>query len=665
MGLANAKHDILLNGSGYSLISESYRRRAQQPFSPRFSTGDPSYGDLSFWQFLKQESWDGGAGQIIFSTVTKHKRSSGWSFLTDKPRLAGGNSSVALTTGITALNTVLGTNVPSIHQMFLFGKTNNETGKIVLVGRTASGTQDASVVTNRAASATAVGIVHIASRAAFLLERSRDLTGGAGTFKGRYLACDRIDGGAPTNEARIFDSEFSTCVDTDLEDQELFAGIQTANNKALFLGPGQLPISGGNGKYLRFQYKTYNNNLWTSSDTVRGHSSDFPYQLSPHVAIDSAGTIYFAGISDDTVMGQSNQAEHSGSAVGLITSTDLAEAAGPRMSERVHYPDFIISGCVAINGTVFLIGCRVRRKSNNNFKPAVIQFPNTVVWEAQTWGETLAQKLPRAICQVNRSEALFCMAESNSDYLSVMRLTTGGRVDEAYCSKEQDTASDNVPTAICRYNKQVFIYSPVANEIRVLTDNPADTRASTGKTCSLFLSDQGGNTPLINKTLYTVTVELSEALPSGETMTVKINGTTVGTIANSDGTRKEITLTTEITSGVFTPQMDMPGTSTWDGNIERVTLRYIPTQFKKLAWAFGIRIDRNLKLIDGSRETTSPTTKLAALKTAWSSNTPITLVDIDGTSYTVILTDIDIRMPLINQDSTKKEAFLFIEALEV
>jgi hypothetical protein len=191
-------------------------------------------------------------------------------------------------------------------------------------------------------------------------------------------------------------------------------------------------------------------------------------------------------------------------------------------------------------------------------------------------------------------------------------------------------------------------------------------RRSTSSTCVLKTSAIGGNTPLINKTLYSVTVELSEAITSGETLTVKVNDTTVGTLVNADGTRKEIVLTTEITASAFTLRFEMAGTSTWSGELKGYTLRYIPTQFKKRAWGLAIRADRNLKLADGRRESKKPSTIYSDLEDAWESNVPIPFVDVDGSSYTVIVTDFDQRRPLLDRrGGDRLESFIFLELLEV
>ena len=81
-------YHIHLGNKGYIILDETYALQPQKPFSPRFSTGDPSYGDLSFWQYLTQEDWSGGEGQEIFTDKTKYLESCGWDLWDGKPRLS-------------------------------------------------------------------------------------------------------------------------------------------------------------------------------------------------------------------------------------------------------------------------------------------------------------------------------------------------------------------------------------------------------------------------------------------------------------------------------------------------------------------------------------------------------------------------------------------------
>lgn len=58
---------VSLNGLELVIQDATYTKQLQTPFNPRFSTGEPNLGDLSFFQFLSMEDFSGGSGQEIFT----------------------------------------------------------------------------------------------------------------------------------------------------------------------------------------------------------------------------------------------------------------------------------------------------------------------------------------------------------------------------------------------------------------------------------------------------------------------------------------------------------------------------------------------------------------------------------------------------------------------
>lgn len=68
---------VALNGREYVLQDETYQQQLQTPFNPRFSTGDPNYGDLSFFQYLVMQDWSGGEGQETFEATNRFSASDG------------------------------------------------------------------------------------------------------------------------------------------------------------------------------------------------------------------------------------------------------------------------------------------------------------------------------------------------------------------------------------------------------------------------------------------------------------------------------------------------------------------------------------------------------------------------------------------------------------
>ncbi len=646
------------------LIEESYEKRAQQPFSARFATGDPGYGDLSFWQFINQQSWAGGAGQKIFSTTSKYRESTGWSMLTGKPRLCGGNTAV---TGLSAFTKPVmqdndGTNTFAYmpHSLLVFGKANIKGQGIILVGPNAF-LCDGTVTSLRTVTSALVGIRHINARCAAIWQRVGPGTFGTGSDTSNYLIAAIYDAGLPGWRIIVYDAYFNV-----VGNNGLVSGGMRPNCIIPLTADKYLAIcynTAGN-KPLQFMRHEWTANAWTAVTSPMGHSGNFPFTVSPHWAMDSSAAIYFVGISDTP----DASSEHFQSAVGIMTATDALNSSGALLSEKVVYNDHYLTGAVSVNGTVYLIGARIiRNGSGTLYKPTVLKFPNTTVWESTESSATLTDVLPLGISQVSRSEAMFVSAKKGSGrYQSIMRVGPNDVVEEIFSVKERDNTTDRHITALARVGRSLYAYDQSQSVFYQADNDPANPAGTTSNTRTLLTSEYGGNTPLITKTLYKINVSLSEAMPASQTMTVIVNGTTAGTIVTADGTEKSITLATEITATDFEVTFSVPGTSTWQGEIEQLTLQYVPTQFKKRAWGFGIRATKRIKFGDGSHESRTPTTMFADIEASWASNIPVTFIDVDGVSYSVLVTDFKQKRPLLQMDRlSEQESFFFLELLQI
>ena len=665
MSLASSTGDITLNSKKYFLIEESYRKKAQQPFNPRFSTGDPSLSDLSFWQFVTQETWDGGAGQKIFSTVNKIRESAGWSFLNGRPELSGG----AINPGTSVLSSIYDDANLFLPRALPFGKSNDRMAIAWIFPYTAvNALPNAAKTTQQSATALLPLINTINSVGAEVWQRPGDAAESA-------LICTKHVAG-PTYSLDIYDNDFNVVTNVVLAaNHRPRAVIGITGEKFLAVGGYGAAPSDFTTAYVQ----PFAANSWTAGTILYSFISEMNGEVVPVMVKDSNGSIYFATANINPASSGTDplNSDHCGSAVGIFTATDVVNTAGPMLSELVRYPNFFITSLVSINGTVYIFGARILRvnstTASNTYRNEIIKYPNTVIWQSEkihtdSTTQTYLNKAVRAVSQVSGSEALFVVENNlSSSYASIMRLRIGDIVEEVagFPYAPTDSVANNGWASLIQMNGSIWVFGLDGRYQRSRLDKSL-ARLPTSGTSILKLSDFGGNTPLINKTLYSVIVELSEAITSGETLTVKVNDTSVGTITNSDGTRKEIILTTEITASKFTPTLEMAGTSTWPGGIEKLTLRYIPTQFKKKAWAFGIRATKNLKRGDGTAETKTTTTMFSDIESAWTSNVPITFVDIDGSSYTVIVTDYDMRQPLIDRrGGLNLEALIFVELLEV
>jgi hypothetical protein len=621
---ATSKYDVSLNGQGYILVEESYREKAQQPFVPRFSTGDPGYGDLSFWQFLSQEDF-AGEGQKRFSTINLINASFGWDLRNGKAKVQYGRSSAA---------------IAALDDYQNIGAVVSETGNLkkgsVLLGPTALWVIYPS---NTGTSGTVGDDVSV-------YDGYCGCRYSRGTESG--ILVGRTDA-TLTIEDRAGQSAFSFAM-TNASPKRALLQI-SANVFAAISGVAAT----GNQQFLT-RLTLNGGSAWT----VAAEKSE-PYSYGTHrtpygaIALDSSGTLYFiaqavtSGVYETTLYAS--------------VSLDFLATDGPRISTTRILAGFVGTDIAALGSSIYIFGSKVTPAGVG--RETIIDQNGNIVW--QGYDNTSGIKIIRSVSKDTHTRVLF-MARSllGPDSMSVYEITTTGLIRELASFASESAGNEYIAAFLYQGKVEALQLQSGSDPVLHKTNTTRGSGLSGDSNASvLLLSEMGANTPLINKTLYSATIELSEAVPSGGTMTVKVNDTTIGTMVLADGTRKEIILATDLTTSSFAVKLQLPGTVAWDGELNRVTLRYVPTQFKKKAWGFGVRATRNLKLIDGSYELESPASLFSDVKTAWSSNVPITFIDIDGTSYTVIVTDYDRRVPLLDRRTGKTEQLLFVELLEV
>jgi hypothetical protein len=657
MALASAKYDVILAGQGYILVAESYTNKSQQPFVPRFSTGEDSLRDLSFWQFMNQTDFSGGEHQLDFSDQTKIQKSTGWSLLTGKPRLAGGNAPVSgLAAGVVQLaNTepvgASTTDFPVIHQMLPFGKTADGRKKLLLVGVKAAGfAADGTTTTLRSPTAALIGLHQLNAYGACRWNRQLPASGDPG-----FLMV-----GQDTGLLKVYDAAMAVSKSYDLHTYVTpRCNIYLDHNTTLHVGP----LTSGAVACLGLVRLLWSANSWGDPTVKPSRVTDVPATPSPIWARDSDGTTYIVLPSE--LVATTN--ESFSSTVMAITATDALLADGPVPSEVIEYPDHYLMGAVNVGGDIYLVGARAdKTAASPTYRACVLKFPHTVIWESPYTSSTPAAVLPRTLYTNGRNEAYFFDKKTDSGEMQkCMRITAGGVVQEIFTLSEDTTLTPCDPAAMARVGQTMYVYDRAGNQLQTMNANPTDTRTG-GKPLTLTTSRYGGNTPLIEKALYSAMLELTQAVPVGQTLTVQANGTTIGTMSSADGLRKEIILTTEVTGGYFEIALVADSTCTWTGELSKLILRYVPTQFRKQAWGFGIRADSNLRLGDRTLETTKAPALVAAIKAAYESKVPIAFTDVDGTEYQVLVTEFQVKRMLINnRGGNRLEAFVFVELLQV
>ncbi len=425
-------------------------------------------------------------------------------------------------------------------------------------------------------------------------------------------------------------------------------------------------------------------NTWTLASTKTIHlDGGVAGQVVNSYAFDENGTIHFA--SNDlsgTIGGMPSR-------VYEITSTDVL-ATNPTISNVTTIPDFIVRGIAGLANTtnnskplaIYLLGAYLE---GNYAYASVLRYPGTTVYRSTkghpisggTAGELF--NLGVATYAATSKSIRFLSATDADSWDPVIELDVDQFVREvaSFHSGQMDTLNPNT-VAITEWNGRFYCLNAQAGTIR----RTLPTRGGLGTdfdasnplgSIILRLSDMGRNTSLISKSLFSVVIEVSEPLVASHNLTITVNGVTVGNVTAADTAadtsgicRKEIILSSELTASIFTPRIIAGQDNPWNGYVKFLMLKYVPTQFKKRAWGFGIRATRHLKMLDGSRESRTPAQIFADIEAAWASNTPMTFIDVDGVSYNVIVTDFKQKRPLIaTTKQADNEAFYFVELLQI
>lgn len=654
--MANAEaYHVKLNSNGFILVEGSYVKRSQQAFNPRFSTGDPGYGDLSFWQFIRQGNWRGGAGADVFASDGKYKESVGWSFISGKPKLSPGSTNVTVA-NLSASHATTWKNVSQA--MWLPFKTGDQAEWCIVY---ADASHTAGTRTNRRAPTdTLVGIDEVGFRAMTFWQRTMNVD-----ESGKYLI------GTVGDTFYVFDEAWTLVYSLALSGNGIFPlVVPLTEDKVIVIRTHG--AASGNREVLSTDRLEFTADTWTLAAELVIQSGVFPTSLCNTYAKDSSGAIYFAGFDENSAA--SDFTEQMVSAIGIITATDAANGAGAMVSEVLYYPDHVILGLTSVDSVIYIFAMEVINADVNSlkWKPVILKFPKEKIWEGPESGYSYSgsahyQGALTSFHQFSRSETYFIYRSSLGGHASVMRLTSDDVVEEVCAIPDIRTAAtDNEYMGVVRIGQAIYSWDVVNNRFaRTLFDGKNTARANTAAKLILKSAKYGGNTQLIEKSLYAVTVELTQAIPAGESFVVRANGTEIGTITNADGTLKEIVLTEIVTGPHFTIQIEAPGNSTWLGELEDLSLRYVPSQFKKLAWGLAVRADLNQELINGQRETRTPAKIFSDLKEAWASNIPIDFVDTDGQTYKVIVTEFSSRSPLLADKRKDREAVIALELLEV
>lgn len=652
-----------LDGKGYVLVDESYSVQPQRPFNPRFSSGDPGFGDLSFWQFLSQESFTGGEGQEIFATVNEYMKSSGWEFKSGKPRLSYGFDKLTVANALPAKTA----------GAYITVQTLIYSNNVYVIYPTAASA--AFTITQILARSVTDGVPNIYHINAY---HGAIYRGGAGAVTVQNNDHLMVVHGLVL---RALDANHGVAADTALTHYGMALSVVETNKVIVAgmqaTGGGTFDNANPRPTITRVRFGGNDFTVGDYDDHILDGFTGTTAQFLNCSAQDSNGTIYFALVDYPANMTAANSGAGRNHAIVRMTAADATAADNSSHVSTVdNVQNMRISYLAAVNGTVYIFGWIP--ETGDTGRRAIWTFPSTLVWSS-TKRKTLSGSDFSAYYNTAfpSLDSIICLGENDDNtYLPILNIGVSGAIEETASIDLRHTQSATVDThalGIAQFSGHYYVMD-AANNFLYRSNRTRRTLAMTGMGGTslaapaykaLTLSRLGGNTPLINKSLYKVILEISEALPTGGALLVYVNGIAVGQMDADDGLRLELSVASELTAADFKVALLAPSNMQWNGAVDRIAVQYIPTQLKKLAWGFAIRAIKGLRLLNGQFEQRTPAEIVADIKAAWAKNVPLEYVDVDGETYSVILTEFKGRQPLHADKRSDREFMVPIEILEV
>ncbi len=169
------------------------------------------------------------------------------------------------------------------------------------------------------------------------------------------------------------------------------------------------------------------------------------------------------------------------------------------------------------------------------------------------------------------------------------------------------------------------------------------------------------NLPSIDKLYKEVTIK-HDALASGQTVVIYYrfketdNWTTLGTSNTVGAIEKTVSFPTATYSKKITLKIELNTTTTTASpKVTEVVMKYTLYPERKWMWTMRLRAKKALQLFDRSTESRTATQIRANLEDLMSSQSLYAFVDVDGTSYTVLVNDIDQSSWVVNSDDVNED----------
>ncbi len=630
----NDKYHIEIDGKGYLLLDESYAVQPQRPFNPRFSTGDPSFGDLSFFQFLTQEDFRGGEGQEIFSVISKYKHSSGWDLGEGKARLGYGQESLTPTASPVTSNAAIG----QVSSIFYYGDA------VVVTYPTGGAEFAITTIQSADAGTNKPLIIHVNADGGFIM--NRDSAGSTVNIQSNFIACSGT-------KIRVLSETFTTIATLTLTGiSNIRTGLPINVDKCLVYGN----FSGADG-IPTFVRVTFDTNAWTVAAEKTIQMDVGGKVAVTSCAKDADGTMYF-GMSDFTA----NALKTPTRIIRIIAADQIATEL--TISGFDHLPNFGVRAIFNLQGSIYMAGAFI--DTEERITKGIVKFPFVEVYRSSkqhTGAKTEATDKSLMCVASNIDSAFILMDNEDGSIAPILELRSDDTLREVAGFVAGINGSTDLVAAF-PYNGRFYLINPFGQTLVRTTNTRGDDTGSNIER-RLTFSSFGANTQLINKSLYRVLVELSNDLPSIGNIGIEVNGDLIYSIDSKDGKLIEVTLDKETVSPSFDVSLIASRDLLWGGYVKRITLQYIPTQLKKLSWGFAIRVQKNMRLLNKTVERRDVGQMMDDIKEAWAKNTPIKFRDTDGREYDVIMTEFKARQPLTADEVKNREYLIPIELLEV
>lgn len=169
------------------------------------------------------------------------------------------------------------------------------------------------------------------------------------------------------------------------------------------------------------------------------------------------------------------------------------------------------------------------------------------------------------------------------------------------------------------------------------------------------------NLPSIPKLYNTVTVR-HDPLVSGQSIVVYYkfkesdSWTTLGTSSTVSDTEEILTFPAGTTSRKISLKVELnTTTTTGTPKLTEVVMQYSLYPDKKWQWTMRLLAKSDLMLLDKTEDARTSTTIRSTLESLMDTETLYSYVDIDGTTYNVLVTDIDQNSWVVNQDTVNED----------